>query len=524
MAGYSRKIQSICPVCRTTIEGAIYERDGKIFLKKACREHGTFDDIIHGHAERYAWNQMFLKDGIKVQGGVSGRRAGCPHDCGLCENHVNTPAIALIDVTNRCNLNCPICFANANARGVVVEPTYEDIVEIMTHFRSLKPSPPITVQFTGGEPTLREDLPRIVRTSVDLGFQHIMITTNGLKMAESIDYCRELAEAGANAIYVQFDGLDPATWIKTRGRNLLPQKLKFIENWRAVNAEFRQTHGKPGAGVALVPTIAKGLNVHEIPAIIDFAVKNIDVVVAIVFQPVSLCGRVDRQKPLEMRFTSSELQDIIDRHTQGVLRPWYPISAVSEFAKLIDWFDDVETVEFSCHPDCGFANWLIADKKTGTFEGLKDYVDMDGALAFSKSVWSKVVAAGKQFEAGALYRKRKKLGYLIGLRKYQLKKGHASRLLQRLILKPTYETVEAFMFGPCIMVGCMHFQDSYNMDTERTRRCLAQYGYKDPRDGTVKIVPFCTMNTIHRERVEAELGHSIRSASIGESRDARLAG
>lgn len=505
MAAYTRKIQSICPVCKKTIDGKIYERDGKIFLKKECREHGTFDDFIHGQAERYRWNQRFLKDGTKVREGVSGRKTGCPHDCGLCEDHINTPAIALIELTNRCNLRCPICFANANARDYVVEPPYEDIVEVMKHFRSLKPSPPITVQFTGGEPTLRQDLPQIIRKSVDLGFQHIMLTTNGLKMAESIDYCRDLVEAGTNAVYLQFDGLDPETWVKTRAMNLLPQKLKVIENWRTVNREFMRKHGKPGAGVALVPTIAKGINVHEIAKIIDFAVKNIDVVVAIVFQPISLCGRYDEKKLLDMRFTSSELQDIIDQHTQGVLHPWYPISSISEFAKLIDWFDETETVEFSCHPDCGFATWLIVNEKTGAFEGINHCVDLDGALAFSKGMWSQIVADGKQSDAHYLYRKGKKMRYLLGLRKYRLRKGRAARLLTRLILKPSYGTVEAFMFGPSVMIGCMHFQDPNNMDTERVRRCLVQYGYRNPKDGTMKLVPFCTMNSLHRERVEAEM-------------------
>ncbi len=494
---YERAYKSICPVCQKTIDAKYYEKDGEIWLKKTCDEHGDFKDFVHNNAKQYTWNQQFLRDGSGCQPRYGETDKGCPHDCGMCDEHINSPAICLIDVTNRCNLKCPICFANADAAGYLVEPPFEDIVKIMEHFRSLKPNPPITLQLSGGEPTVREDLPDIIRKGIELGFQHIMLTTNGIRLGQSKEYCQELADAGVNSVYLQFDGIEPETWIQTRGENLLPIKLKAIDNWA-------EAFGG-GGGVTLVPTIAKGINDHEVPNILDFAIDNIDKVVAIVFQPVALTGRVEQDEVLKMRYTSSELQDAIDEHTGSCMHPWYPISAVSEFARLIDWFDDVETVEFSCNPNCGFANWLIVEEDTGKFEGLKDYIDIEEALKYSKNMWEKIREKGKEFNAGWFTRKWNKFKYLLKVRKFLVKKGHVYTLLKRLILSPSYETAESFMFGPNIMIGCMHFQDPWNIDTERVKRCIVHYGYIDPDDGHVKHVPFCTMNTLHRPEIESKL-------------------
>lgn len=504
---YDREIDSICPACRENIRGHIHEDKtaGTIVLHKTCPEHGDFEDRIHSRREDYVWRQGFLKDGMTPElRDATETKKGCPQDCGLCRRHINTPAIALIDVTNRCNLRCPICFASADATGRVIEPPFKDIVRIMKHFRDIRPQPPITLQLSGGEPTLREDLPEIVREGIKLGFQHVMISTNGLRMTD-IEYCRLLARAGVNAVYLQFDGLDPRTYERTRGADLVEKKLRVVENWRTVNKEVMKETGRPGAGLALIPTVARGVTDHEIPAIIDFALSHLDVVVAVVFQPVSLCGRIGPGDVTKMRVTASDLMADIDRHTNAVGRPWYPVSAVAEFAKIIDWFDGVDTVEFNCHPDCGFANWLIKNEKTSALESLKHYVDMDRALAVSKAMWDRIVADGKQVGAGVLFRKWTKLKYLLQIRKCLLKKGLTTRLLTRLILSPSYPKVESFMFGPSVMIGCMHFQDAYNLDTERVRRCLVHYGIFHPGLDKVLQIPFCTYNTLHRERIENEL-------------------
>ncbi len=506
--GYERKINSICPTCKKAIEGTIFEDSGKIYLRKECPVHGQFEDIIHVNARVYQWNQHFLKDGIKADGPSTSAVNGCPHDCGLCPNHVNTPAICLIDVTNRCNLKCPICFANANVTGYTIEPPSDEIAKIMEHFRNITPNPPLTLQLSGGEPTVREDLPELIRKGSELGFKHIILTTNGLKLAESVEYCLELAEAGLNGIYLQFDGIQPQTYLNTRGRDLLDVKFKAVENWSKVNEEWQKRHGKPRGGIVLVPTIAKGVNDHEIPGIIDFAVAHIGTVLGIAFQPIAMCGRIDREKIHELRFTSSELQGRIDAHTKGVLNPWYPIPVISEFTRLIDWFDDVPTVEFSCHPDCGFANWLILDEKTDQLLGMKHYVDLDAALNYTCRMWKQIVAEGKEWNAGWLDRKIRKARFLFGMQKFVLKRGRVFSLLMHLILSPSYESAEAFMFGKNLMIGCMHFQDSYNMDLDRVKRCVVHYGYMD-RDRRIRQVPFCTMNALHRERIEKETAQRL---------------
>ena len=144
-----------------------------VMMRKTCKDHGEFKDKISINPEDYKWQQRFTDDlGSTINNttqpeytisGIKHVSKGCPYDCGLCTNHKSAPNICLIDVTNRCNLTCPICFANASAKGYVVEPTFEEIVRIMEHFRSMKPFPAVLLQLSGGEPTMRDDLPEIIR-------------------------------------------------------------------------------------------------------------------------------------------------------------------------------------------------------------------------------------------------------------------------------------------------------------------------------------------------------------------------
>ena len=164
-----RNTTSICPECLQQIPAEIYVDDNTkwVMMRKECKTHGEFKDKLSINKEDYVWGQNFCNDvgstltSTKpsfVSSGIKEGRNGCPYDCGICENHKSAPCIALIDVTNRCNLVCPICFANANAAGYIVEPTYDQIVQIMEHFRSMRPVPPVLLQLSGGEPTMRDDI------------------------------------------------------------------------------------------------------------------------------------------------------------------------------------------------------------------------------------------------------------------------------------------------------------------------------------------------------------------------------
>ena len=294
---------SICPECQKNIKARIVE-DGKLVLmRKTCEEHGDFEDIISIDAEHFKWSQKYRMDGQKPDNPCVEVKDGCPFDCGACPEHMSTPSIAIVDVTYRCNLKCPICFANAEAKGMNYEPSYDELVRIFQHFRDIKPQPPVVAMYAGGEPTMRNDLADLLAACVEMGFEQLQIATNGIKLT-NIDYLQELIDAGVpknskdgrsrTVLYLQFDGLTDETYLKTRGVKLLNKKLKIIENARELGF----------TNIILVPTIAKGVNDHEVTAILQYAVDNIDVINTVMYQPMAMVGRFDKAKLKDMRITS----------------------------------------------------------------------------------------------------------------------------------------------------------------------------------------------------------------------------
>ncbi len=540
-----RETISICPECKQQIKATIYEEQNSIYMKKKCPEHGEFQDILAGNAGYYLWRRKYHQDSreaavareVKFNDGPQSKFGGkygikgCPYDCGICENHKSATCICLIDITNRCNLKCPICFANANVTGYVVEPTMEELRLIMEHFRDTKPIPPGSCQISGGEPTVRKDLPEIIEMAKELGFTHRMVTTNGLKFLD-IDYLQTIIDAGMNACYMQWDSVtDPEVYIKTRGVDLLEKKMKIIENMREVG--FKD--------LVLVPTIARGVNDHQVAPILDFAVKNEDVVDAVVYQPVSLCGRITREEVLRMRYNASDLQYTINNeYNNGSFKgKLYPVPTLSNFVKLVCWFEDVEPFELTAHEDCGFATFCIIEvdpknPNNNKLHAIEEYIDPTGYLEIANHLWkfikdnnletprdffSKILGTttvGKRVGSfidrlsHRIFKKGLEVGYFVSALPFLNPKGlkdvevvsHFLKKLAKIVFTPGEESAANFLRDRGLLLSCMHFQDAYNMDVERVSRCLVHYGIYDRELKKVFRIPFCTMNTIHRERIE----------------------
>ncbi|MHA2277890.1 MAG: radical SAM protein, partial [Candidatus Kariarchaeaceae archaeon] len=375
-----RTTTSICPECMEHVPAEIIVDPDTNFvmMRKTCKEHGDFKDKLSSNAEDYKWQQSFTTEiGSTVNNttkpestssGIKEVNRGCPYDCGLCTNHQSAPNICLIDVTNRCNLTCPICFANASAKGYVVEPTFDQVVQIMEHFRSMKPIPAVLLQLSGGEPTVRDDLPEIIRKGKELGFTELMVTTNGVRFAKDPEFLRKCKEAGMNAIYLQFDATDsPEVWKKIRGVNLWPLKLKVFENARKVGF----------FGIVLVPVIAKGVNDNQVGKILDFAKENSDVVSGVIFQPVSLTGRISFEELMDIRYTTSDLKKAINDHTGGAIGQFYPIATTAKMTQLLAWFDEMPAFSMTSHQDCGFCTIVVVNDK-GEWDAIEKYFDVDG--------------------------------------------------------------------------------------------------------------------------------------------------
>ncbi|MHA1377179.1 MAG: radical SAM protein [Candidatus Helarchaeota archaeon] len=520
-----KKTKSLCPECKTVIDANIVEENGKVMMHKRCDKHGNFSDILSINPDHFRWSQNYMINGQKAEQPCVPTKKGCPYDCGACPNHKSSPAIAIVDVTYRCNLKCPICFANAEARGLNYEPSFEELVRIFKHFRDIRPQPSVVAMYAGGEPTMRNDLPELLSECINLGYQQLQVATNGIRL-NNIDYFQELIDAGMpkmpkdkrskkttrTVIYLQFDGIERATYVKTRGVDILDKKFKVIENARELNFP----------NVILTPTIAKGVNDHEVPNILQFAIDNIDVVNTIMFQPMAMCGRYDKEKLHEMRITSSHLAKQILDYTHGKYGKVYPLPTISEFAKIIAWLSGEDPVEFTCSADCGFANFLFVDPKYNRLKGLEDFINSEKFLK-SCHKWYQRVKREKDWEqegkSDAFSEIRKQIlkfrmfaefGTFIKPPKLNQKDlSHWMDIVKNfgdIVFETSWDSSANWLIGGnVLLVGLMHFQDLYNFDLERVSRCLVHYGYIDPVTNQVRQIPFCAMNAVHRERIENEL-------------------
>jgi uncharacterized radical SAM superfamily Fe-S cluster-containing enzyme len=538
---YFRKTFSVCPECLERIPAVVQEEDdGQIYMRKTCPEHGDFKDLISSSAKYYKWTHYQKKDkdgNVVWQFDKNGEAnpadcspedpRGCPYNCGLCSEHLSTCSLALIDLTNRCNFNCNFCYANVQKSGYLVEPSLEEIDRIMKHFRN-KPIPAPAIMFTGGEPTVRKDFPEICKMAKDHGFKEVIVATNGYGFSRKkggLEWTKKVYEMGLDTLYLQFDGINNETYEKTRGiKNLMPYKIRVVENCRKVGL----------SSINLVATIVKGITDIEVGNIIQFALDNIDVVRGITFQPVSLCGRISSEEMQELRITNADVIQEIDNQTGGKISmevAWYPLTAIVEFGRIVAYLSDVEPIEFTCNPDCGFATYLVVDPNTNEMVPIMDYFDPLKIIDFANRFWEKVKHkekqpikffenllgdAGKTLDGGLEFLDKTQLRarFLLGMLQYTKKPGKLMEMFSRLLMNGDWESVSSFTHGT-LLLSSMHFQDAYNLDIERTKRCIVHFGVAMP-DGSIKEIPFCTMNTLHRESIEKQVAKKITQKVMEE--------
>jgi uncharacterized radical SAM superfamily Fe-S cluster-containing enzyme len=512
--GWPRTTDSLCPQCVPEIrqqivdgkvphqillnekvgeiKAQIIERDGKILMVKDCAVHGHFEDVM-------AIDTAFFKH---LEDVFPGRDIRAHNDEKL-HNHGSSTvkhgrgSVLTVDLTNRCNMMCDPCFMDANQVGFVHELSWEDITTLLDNAISIKPRRQMSVQFSGGEPTLSPYFLDAVRYSRKVGYNSVQAATNGIEFAKRPEFCKEAALAGLRYAYLQFDGIGNAANSHRAVGNLFDVKIQAIENLHA-----------NGVDIVPVTTIINGINNEQVGHIIQFALDNPKKISFLSFQPVSFTGRdeaVTEERRTAQRYTLSHLaHDVKNQIGMGEpIRDWFPISFMSTFS---DWADlvhgpnaDWGQLSCGCHPNCGIGMAVMIDKETKEFRPVTAFLN---AERLAKDV-ARVNDAGRgkflsvvgvalallrnydPFQAPSTF----KLSDMLA--KFDKCFGATGRNYGKVTGDRTMADIEKrrqdrwnFLF-----IAGMWFQDLFNYDFRRTEQCIIPYATQEGE------ISFCAYNT-----------------------------
>lgn len=464
-------------------------------ISKECEEHGLFENTYWSSSEIYKEAADYGQEGEGISNPQTKVDGECPTNCGLCSDHESHTILGLIDVTNRCNLLCPVCFANAAVSGSLYEPTFEEIRQMLQNLRNNLPVPAPAIQYAGGEPTVRKDIVELVKLAREEGFTHTQIATNGIRLAKRPELVHDLKEAGLNTVYLQFDGVTEEPYIQIRNKNLLAIKLEAIENCR-----------KEDMGIVLVPTLVKGVNDDQIGKIIKFAVNNIDVIRGIVFQPVSFAGRTPADQVEKQRITIPDFEEMVEEQTDQDIKveDFYPASSVIPISEFIEAVEGEPNVTFTCHPHCGAATYVFIDEDK--IVPITQFINVDRFFQLLTKSSEDINDGGLISKPKVLARASIELPQTINLSK-KPDSLDIKDILIKVFKERSYDALGDF-HHKSLLISCMHFMDPWNFDQDRVKRCVIHYAVPDGR-----IIPFCSMNSIYRQEIEKEFSKPFGKSS-----------
>jgi uncharacterized radical SAM superfamily Fe-S cluster-containing enzyme len=512
--GWPRTTDSLCPKCIPEIrqqildgkkdvsvlvndkpgeiKAQIIERDGKILMVKDCPIHGHFEDVM-------SIDPAFFKH---LEDVFPGRDIRAHNDSDLHKHGSSTithgrGSVLTIDLTNRCNMMCDPCFMDANQVGFVHELRWEEIKTMLDNALKIKPRRQMSVQFSGGEPTLSPHFLDAVAYCKKVGYNSVQAATNGIEFAKSKEFCEKAAAAGLRYAYLQFDGIGNAANSHRAVGNLFDVKLRAIENLHS-------------SGVDIVPviTIINGINNEQVGRIVQFALDNPRKISFLSFQPVSFTGRdeaVSDDRRAAQRYTLSHLAHDV-KNQLGIGEPtrdWYPISFMSTFS---DWADLVHGPEANwgslscgCHPNCGTGMAVMVDKETKEsvpvtrfLHGDRLATDIqrvnDAARGRKLTVLGMALALMRNYDPFQSPRHFKMLDLLT---KFDKTFGATGRNYGKVTGDRTKTDIEKrradrwnFLF-----IAGMWFQDLFNYDFRRTEQCIIPYATQEGE------ISFCAYNT-----------------------------
>jgi uncharacterized radical SAM superfamily Fe-S cluster-containing enzyme len=452
--------QTLCPICKRPLNGSYVRRGDFVFLESECSDCGAFSTLASEHADDFIdWTKYETVTVPPKQALVPGKKLGgefgseCPLHCGTCENHLMTACCVLLDVTARCNQHCPWCFAAAES-DKDSDPTLDTIEKWYDRLMELGEERPFNIQLSGGEPTVREDLPQVIRMGREKGFDYIQLNTNGRKLGEDEGYARQLADAGLTTVFLQFDGMSDDIYREMRGEPLIDIKKKAVENC-----------AKVGLPVTLVPTILRHVNLNDIGNIFAYMKDNLNVIKGIHFQPASFFGRYPGNNAAPEtddygRVTMFALMREIERQTGGEInrKELIPIS--------------------TGHPLCCFCSSFLLEKGGGVTSLITDKQKEAGASCCCA-------------EPDPLEIIRKDRDYV--LNKWTVSSGEDLCGGAETEVEQSFDAALDWLKSHMFTISAMAFMDVSNLDAERLKRCRVQYFTGDGR-----LIPFCAYNSVYR--------------------------
>lgn len=480
---------SICPKCKRKVQALLVEIDESVQIVRNCPEHGQFRDRYWESAEHYRWLMQY-------QTGVSRSfeldpTHDCTTHCGLCEMHNVETVIALIDVTNDCDLNCPVCLTNSGDNDYHYRPDLEQIRHMLQALRSTTQSTVgPTVAFTGGEPTLRDDLPELVKLAHEEGFSRTEVITNGIRIAQDLDYVMALRQAGLSQLGLQFDGMNDQVYQKLRGIPLLSVKLRAVENLRIA--------GQP---TILAVCLARGVNDHQLGNIIEFAAQNRDIVEHVNVQTMAFTGRASELDVEEGRITPSEFAKLVEEQTKGIIKTvdFYPPSFVAPLPEFIEAYSGKPQIKFFVHPCCDLATYVLVNED-GSLTPVNDLLNVTGLLDTLKKGRQEILTR-KGFS---------KRAYKI-LAPFTILKAIAGEIHSPVFRRMLFAGLGRKGYDPLsglddvLMITCANYMDVWNFDIEKAQSCGMHYLLPDGRR-----IPFCCYNVLHRGIMERQFATSAQ--------------
>lgn len=512
--GFPRQTDSLCPNCVIEareeilagkrdvstlinekvgeIKAQIIERDGEVWMIKDCPQHGHFEDLM-------AMDSNFL---THIESLFPGRDMQSHNDEKL-HNHGTSSikygrgAVLTVDLTNRCNMMCDPCFMDANQVGFVHELSMEDVKEILDNAISIKPRRQMSVQYSGGEPTLSPYFIDAIKYARKVGYNSVQAATNGIEFAKSKEFCREAAEAGLRFVYLQFDGIGNDANSHRQIGNLFDVKLRAINNLH-----------EAGVDIILVTTLVNNINNDQVGSIIRFALENPKKISFIAFQPVSFTGRdemITEQRRLQQRYTLAHLAHDVKGQV-GITEPtrdWFPLSLMGAFADFADVVHgpdaDWGQVSCGCHPNCGVGTAVMVNKETKEMAPVPQFLNIQGLVTDMQHITD--TNRGKWFSnfmmGLALLKNYNPYGapasLTLGgiLKKFDKSFGLSGKDYGKVGPDRTMEDIEKRRQDPWnfLFIAGMWFQDLFNYDFRRTEMCIIPYGTQEGE------ISFCAYNT-----------------------------